>query len=144
MKKAYILTLILTLTALTSCRDSYDDYDEDRGASIGFTLGATLELPVSSANPITDFPIPFFVSSVAGVDRTFQVVVINEESEVASENYSFDSSVVVPANERKGFLYFSAMNISLTSEYQSLILAFQADENTVSGKRASIALRSNN
>lgn len=144
MKKAYIFTLILTLTALTSCETSYDDFEEDRGSTIGFTLGATLELPVSSTNPITDFPIPCFVTGVSNVDRTFEVVVVEEETEVAPENYSFNAMVTIPANERKGFLYFTAMNVSLTSEFQPLIIAFKADENTVSGKRASIALRSNN
>ncbi len=144
MKKAYIFTLILTFTALTSCNTSYDDFEEDRGSTIGFNLGATLELPVSTTNPINNFPIPFFVTSVSGVDRTFEVIVVDELTEVAPENYSFDNTITIPANERKGFLYFSAMNVSLTSEFQPLVIAFKANENTVSGRRASIALRSNN
>jgi hypothetical protein len=144
MKKAYIFTLILALSTLTSCNTSYDDYEEDRGSTIGFTLGATLELPVSSTNPIVDFPIPCFVTNASNIERTFEVIVVQEETDVAAENYSFNAMVTIPANERKGTLYFTAMNVSLTSEYQPLIIAFKADENTVSGRRASIALRSNN
>jgi len=144
MKKVYIFTLILTLTALSSCTTSYNDFEEDRGSTIGFTLGATLELPVSSSNPIVDFPIPCFVTSVSNIDRTFEVIVIEDETEVTPENYSFNAMVTIPANQRKGFLYFTAMNVSLTSDFQPLIIAFKSDDNTVSGKRASIALRSNN
>lgn len=144
MKKAYIFTLILALSTLTSCNTSYDDYEEDRGSTIGFTLGATLELPVSSTNPIVDFPIPCFVTSASNIERTFEVIVVEEETEVAAENYSFNAMVTIPANERKGFLYFTAMNVSLTSDFQPLIIAFKSDDNTISGRRASIALRSNN
>ncbi|MDC8005588.1 hypothetical protein POV27_16130 [Aureisphaera galaxeae] len=143
MKKAHIILLSLFVAITISCNETYDDFDGNRNTTAGFTLGATLEIPVSADNPLIDFPISFFVSDVAPMDRELRIIVVTEETEVAPENYSFDSSVIIPANERRGSLLFSAMNVSLTEEFAALVLAFEESSEVTSGKKANIALRSN-
>jgi hypothetical protein len=143
MKKAHILiSLFIVALFATSC-ETYEDYDTERGAVIGFTLGTDFEISVSEGSPLIDFPIPYFVSESSSSERTFQVVVVAEETEVASENYSFDSMVVVPANERSGTLLFSAMDISLTNEFAPLVLAFEASSTVTSGSPVRIFLKNN-
>lgn len=142
MKKTYIIvTLFIATLFVSSCTTSYNDFDAERGAAIGFTLGAALELPFSSSGQVINFPIPYFVSDISSSDRTFQIII--EESEVASENYSIETTVVVPANERSGTVVFTGTNVSLTPEFQTLVLAFEATDGVTSGKRATIRLRSN-
>ena len=143
MRKVYIVITLLMVTVLLSSCETYTDYDSNRNAVIGFTLGADLELPLSDSNPVIVFNIPFFVSDASSSDRTFQVIVIEEETEVAEENYSFDSAVVVPANERSGTLEFTAMDISLTDEFAPLVLAFEETSTVTSGSRAYIFLKTN-
>ena len=143
MKKVYIIFTLLFVTLFVSSCETYEDYNTERGAVIGFTLGVDLELTLSDSNPIIVFNIPYFVSDASSSDRTFQVVVIAEESDVASENYSFDAAVVVPANERLGTFEFTAMDISLTNEFAPLVLAFEETATVTSGSRVHIFLKNN-
>ena len=119
-----LVTILAVLMFVTSCSTNYDDINSIRNDTIGFTISATLELPLSQNNPEINFPLSYFVSTSSSEERTFNVVVVEEESELSSESYSFDASVVVPANERSGILVFSAYNINLTNDYRPLVLEF--------------------
>ena len=119
-----LVTILAVLMFVTSCSTNYDDINSIRNDTIGFTISATLELPLSQNNPEINFPLSYFVSTSSSEERTFNVVVVEEESELSSESYSFDASVVVHANERYGILVFSAYNINLTNEYRPLVLEF--------------------
>jgi hypothetical protein len=141
MKKTYIiLTLLLTTLLLSSC-ETYDEYDAERETLVGFTLGATLELPLSAANPVINFNLPFFATEASTSDRIFRVVVVASETEVASENFSFEADAVLLANERRGTLVFTAMNVSLTNDFAPIVLAFEASDNVLPGSLVRIALK---
>ncbi len=144
MKKIYkIVTLIFTIIVVASCSTNYDDINADHKDVIGFTIAATLELPLSASNPEINFPLTYYVSNASSSERTFQVIVVEEESELSPESYSFDASVVIPANERSGVLVFTALNINLTNEYVPLVLAFESTSEIASGQRMNIALKTN-
>ena len=121
-----LVTILAVLMFVTSCSTNYDDINYIRNDTIGFTISDTLELPLSQNNPEINFPLSYFVSTSSSEERTFNVVVVEEESELSSESYPFDASVVVPANERSGILVFSAYNINLTNEYRPLVLEFES------------------
>ena len=140
MKKIYIvLTLILSTLVVTSCSESYDDYDTDRNDLIGFTFGV-LELPLPPGQS-ANIPVTYFVTSVSDVDRTFQVEVVAEETELSSDNYSFDANVVVPANERRGTIFVTLTNNSAPSEFAAVVFAFQNTASVSSGKTAVLKLK---
>jgi hypothetical protein len=144
MKKTYIiLTLFLATLFVTSC-ETYDDFEADRPTLAGFTLGNELQLPLSNTTPMINFNIPYFVSEAASVDRTFQIIVVASETEVPPSSYTFDSALVVPANERKGTMAFTALNNGLTTDFQPLVLAFESSPGIVSAAPARIALKTNN
>lgn len=144
MKNLYILfTLFSTLLFTASC-ESYDDFEAERPAVIGFTLGSVLELPLSANNPTITFPLPYFVSEISTSDRVFKVVVVEEGTELAPENYSFNPEILILANERIGTMSFTAMDVSLTPEYVPLVLAFESSDGITSGSVADIALKTNN
>lgn len=133
----------MAIIVVSSCSTNYDDINADHTNVIGFTIGATLELPLSANNPEINFPLTYFVSNASSSERTFQVIVVEEESELSPESYSFDATVVIPANERSGVLMFNAYNINLTNEYVPLVLAFESTSEIASGKRMNIALKTN-
>ena len=138
-----LITILTVLMIVTSCSTNYDDFNSVRNDTIGFTISATLELPLSQNNPEINFPLSYFVSTSSSEERTFNVVVVEDESDLPSESYSFDASVVVPANERSGILVFSAYNINLTNEYRPLVLEFESSSEVTSGNRMNIALKTN-
>jgi hypothetical protein len=122
-----IITLFLVAILVTSCDTDYDTINDDHTNVIGFSLAVDLELPLSENNPEINFPLPYFVSNATSSDRTFNVVVIAEETELGPESYSFDGTVTIPANEREGEIIFTALNVNLTNEFQSLVLAFEGN-----------------
>jgi hypothetical protein len=138
-----LITLLAVLMFVTSCSTNYDDFNSVRNDTIGFTISATLELPLSQNTPEINFPLSYFVSTSSSEERTFNVVVVEEDSDLPPESYSFDASVVVPANERSGVLVFSAYNINLTNEYRPLVLEFESSAAVTSGNRMNIALKTN-
>ena len=138
-----LVTILAVLMFVTSCSTNYDDINYIRNDTIGFTISDTLELPLSQNNPEINFPLSYFVSTSSSEERTFNVMVVEEESELSSESYPFDASVVVPANERSGILVFSAYNINLTNEYRPLVLEFESSSAVTSGNRMNIALKTN-
>ena len=137
------VTILAVLMFVTSCSTNYDDFNSVRNDTIGFTISATLELPLSQNTPEINFPLTYFVSTSSSEERTFNVVVVEEDSNLPPESYSFDASVVVPANERSGVLVFSAYNINLTNEYRPLVLKFESSSEVTSGNRMNIALKTN-
>ena len=144
MKYIYrIVTLVFATLIMTSCSTSYDEIDSNHSDIIGFTLSVTLELPLSTSTPEINFPLPYFISTASSSERTFHVRVVPEETEVPAESYSFDSTVIIPANERSGVLLFTALNNGLTNDYAPLVLAFEEAPGIASGTRMSIGLRTN-
>jgi len=144
MKNIYrIFTILFVTMIVTSCSTDYDEINSDHSDIVGFTLSVTLELPLSVNNPEINFPLPYFVSSASSSERTFHVIVVADETEVPAESYSFDGTVVVPANERSGTILFTALNNGLTNDYAPLVLAFEEAPGISSGTRMNIGLRTN-
>ena len=142
MKKTYIiLTLFIAALFATSCETNYDEFDTDRGDTIGFTFG-TLELGMNAGQSF-DLPVTYFVTSASSEERTFQVVVNAEESDMTSDNYSFDSAVIIPANERSGTLFITVTNNSLPDEFVTAVFEFESSDSVTSGKKAIIRLKNN-
>ena len=137
-----IITLFVLAVTFQSC-ESYDDFPEEREAVIGFTSG-TSSITVSAGDMTAEKELDVFVSDFSTSDRAFNVVVVEEGSEVASENYSFDAAVTILANERTGVLVFTAIDNSLMSEPQPLILAFPYSDEYASGGRITINIKTNN
>lgn len=143
MKKSIITTLIVAISLLSSsCRDTYDDYVQERGQTIGFTT-LPLEVQLPPGGEISNFPIPFFVTSISSSERTFDVIIVEEETTLTADNYTVETTVTIPANERSGTLPFSAVNNSISADdFQNLVLAFKSTPDVTSGKRAVVSLKS--
>jgi hypothetical protein len=145
MKKTYIILMLFISALFTFSCETYDEFDAERPTIIGFTLGATtLQLTITPNNPSITFPVTFFVSETSNVERTFKVLVLDNPNGPAPENYSFDANIVIPANERRGVMPFTAMDVSLTNEYAPLELKFEESPGVLSGPTAKFELRNNN
>ena len=142
MKKIFlVLTLIVSAAFVTSCEVDNNDFESERGSTIGFTI-PDQDVSINPGQTI-NFPVAYFVTSVSTEDRTFALEVVAEETEITADNYSFESEVVIPAGERRGSTFFALTNNSLPEEFGTLVIQFASTANTTSGKRATFNLKSN-
>lgn len=142
MKKIFlVLTLTLCIVLVISCETDYNDYEGERGNTIGFTF-PDQQISLNPGQSI-NFPVAYFVTSVSSEDRTFSIEVVAEETDITSDNYSFDSEIVIPAGERIGSSFFEFTNNSLPVEYGNLVIQFVSTADITSGKRATFELNSN-
>ena len=137
----FIITLFVLAVTFQSC-DTFDDFPEEREAVIGFTK-ASSSITVSAGQMTAEKELDIFVSDMSTSDRTFNIVVA-EGSEVAAENYSFDGALTILANEREAILVFTAIDNSLMSDPQPLILAFEYSDDYASGGRITLNIKTNN
>lgn len=146
MKKIKFLILILTVAVVGVSCETYDDYDTNRLPAVGFTAKNKNinSIPVGGEKSTT---IDVFASDVSTSDRTFDVITVPiEDTETNpptdAENYSFDSSVTIPANSRVGTMTVTGINVSLPSgERVYFKLAIESDPSVVAGGQILIALR---
>jgi hypothetical protein len=132
MKKLKIILTIMVFAVLaTSCETSYDEYDTDRPVIIGFTKGND-NIKVRNGGTRTK-TVTIFITEGVNVDRTFNVSVVADETEVDPENYSFDPVVVIPANERSFDLDVTGIDVSLTEEQLPLTLKVDPKDGILSG-----------
>lgn len=142
MKKIFlVVTLIMSISLVTSCETDYNDYESERGNTIGFTF-PDQQVSINPGQTI-NFPVAYFVTSVSSEDRTFSLEVVAEETDITPDNYSFDSELVIPAGERKGTGFFALTNNSLPVEFGKLVVQFVPTSDITSGKRAIFELKSN-
>lgn len=133
MKKVNILMIILTIAIVAVSCETYDDYDTDRKTVVGFT-SATKNINNVPEGGTKSTTVDLFVSDLSSADRTFTIVAIPADSlGTAPENYTFDSTVLFPANERSASIEVTAIDNSITDERRFFKLAIEGSENVVSG-----------
>lgn len=141
--KFLILTLTIALVAV-SC-ERYDDYDTDRETIIGF---------VKKSQNINGVPeggtkeqvLEVFVSDVANTNRSFDIVVVpipdpETNPPTGSENYTFEASVTIPANERIGMMTFTAVDVSLTRDRSFVMLSIKEGSGYIAGGTVTVGLK---
>jgi len=134
MKKAYLALILVVAVMFSSCENTNDDYDHDRGVTIGFSSLPLEEVALPPGGTL-NFPVPFFITSVSTSDRTFNVSIVESATTLSADNYSFEPTVTVPANSRSGTLLFQATNNSMSpDDFQAVVISFESQEGITSGK----------
>lgn len=134
MKKSKIFywAMVLVFVVTTSC-ETYDDYETNRSTVAGFTLAnANIKVPNGGTR---DKKVDIFISQASDVDRTLTVSVVPELTEAASENYTFNPTVLVPANTRVFEFTFTGIDVSLTDEGTPVTIEVVAQDGIISGGR---------
>lgn len=141
MKKVNILIVILSIALVAVSCESYDDYNTDRKAVVGFTT-ATQNINNIPEGGTKSATVNLFVSDLSSADRTYTVVAIPADSlATASENYTFDATVTFLANTRTSSIEVTAVDNSITDERSFFKLAIQGGEDAVSGGIVLMGLR---
>lgn len=141
MKNIKIIITVLAVALFAVSCETYDDYDT-RTTVVAFTTpvgGSSAVVPVGGT---LVKEINVFVSDVSNSERTFNVVVDTEASEVGPENYSF-GTMTIPANLREGIFSVTFTDVNLTSDSQPLSLKFDSSnpESYISGKGITVQVR---
>lgn len=149
MKKINILITIIAIALTVGSCETYDDYDQDRKTVAGFVQNSRNinNVPTGSYKDIT---VDIFVSDVSNSDRQFNIVAIPAildpsavppQVETNPDNYTFDSTVTIPANTREGSITISGTNSSISNDEEYFSLAVEGTENVVSGQTITVRLR---
>lgn len=143
MKKIKIILSIVVLALATVSCETYDDYQVDRDVIIGFTAKTTNinRVPAGGEKSAT---LDVFITEAANVERTFNIVAIRDAADStlsAVENYRFDPTVVIPANEREGSIEFTAIDVSLTTDPATVVLKVEGTGNILSGGTVKVAMK---
>ncbi len=140
MKKVNIFLVILAIAMVAVSCETYDDYNTDRKTTVGFvTLTKNLSVPEGGTK--TD-SVKLFVSDLSASARTFTVITVPVDTlPTAPENYSFESTVTVPANQREVNFGVTAIDNSIDDTRRFFKLAIQGEANVVSGGRALIGVK---
>jgi len=144
MKKINIIvTFFIASLMVLSCSTDFNNVNSDHTDVIGFS-SPDKRIPVSENSPEITVSINFFVSNMSSSERTFNLTVVEEETELLEATYSFDAFVVVPANERSGSLMFTALNdSSLTNDFQPMVIAFEGTSEISSGNSITVEIKTN-
>ncbi len=151
MKNFRIIYLIGLITILFSACETYDEYAVERDTVAGFSKKSNNinNVPTGTGN-VKSIEVALFVSDVSNVDRQFNIVkvptildltTIPPQVETNPENYSFDSTVTIPANSRTGVITVSGTNISMVNKKEYFSLGVEGSENVISGSLTTIRLK---
>ncbi|XOL40011.1 hypothetical protein KCTC32420_00376 [Aequorivita nionensis] len=151
MKKINIIITFVVLALFVVSCETYDDYDTNRKTVIGFTNSSdnVNNIPEGGERTRT-FNDALFVSDLADVDREFKVIVIPtilpdaEPPATATnpENYTFEATVIIPANSQRGSFTVTGIDNSIEDERgEYFSVAIEGGGNVVSGGRFTIRLR---
>lgn len=110
--KKYILLLVLSLGTILSCEEDLVVFDGVNGQSFVKFESSAVNLPIPFADPL-EVNVPISVSTISTVERTVTVSIVPEGTTLDAANYSFNSSVVIPANSYTGNLVITGVNESL-------------------------------
>lgn len=128
----------------TSC-ETYDDYNTDVEAVIGFTMITRNinRIPVGSTKSIN---ADIFISDVSSTDRVFEIIEVPihnpEEFPPTEGSFSYDATVTIPAGERTGSIEITGDNTNgkITPDRTYFRLAVKATDNVASGGYINIGL----
>ncbi|MEM0518263.1 MULTISPECIES: hypothetical protein [Aequorivita] len=140
MKKVNILIVILAIALVAVSCETYDDYDENRLTTVGFvTLTKNISVPEGGSK--TD-SVKVFVSDLSNVARTFSVITVAPDTlPTAPENYTFESTVTIPANTREVMFGVTAIDNSIDDTRRYFRIAIKPEPNIVSGGRSQIGVK---
>src|SRR5690606_33533832 len=127
----------------------------ERKTVVGFTkpFDNNINNIVQGEEKTQTFNDVLYVSDVSNVDREFEVVVlplIVEESdppfvETNPENYSFEPTVIIPANTQKGSITITGIGNSIVDERgEYFTLGIKGEGDIVSGGRFTVRLKLRN
>ncbi len=137
MKKVIYITLLVLIAVACGEQDiaQYDAYGDE--ALVQFETNSTL-VSVGTGNQKT-VEIPISISTYSSEERTVTVTVnpnpVGVINPALTENYSFNGTVTIPANELKGSFSFTGINpsgLSETVQLQLIISASSISEATLS------------
>lgn len=127
----FSLIMMSVVVFFASCESDIVQYDPNGGQTLinfGFTSG-NLQVVVDDEGSLT---VPINVSTVSDVDRTFDVQVVTEDTELPAAAYSVPGTVTIPANSYSGEIEIDVIDIDVEIEPKDLVLSFSTSEDVVS------------
>ena len=126
MKKLIIPFLIAVTLVFQACEPTESViYDGSQTLAYFDGISATLEVEINSTGEIT---IPVNVSTLSSSERTITVSAVEAASSATAGQYSFNSTVTIPANTYFGSMTLTGIDDGLTTDGVVLILQIDSVE----------------
>jgi len=126
MKKLIIPFLIAVTLVFQACEPTEGViYDGSQTLAYFDGIGATLEVEINSTGEIT---VPVNVSTLSSSERTVTVSAVEAAGSATAGQYSFNSSVTIPANTYFGSMTLTGIDDGLTTDGVVLILQIDSVE----------------
>lgn len=119
MKK--ILILFVAMIAFTACDENENTtFDSQGGQTLAVfnSSSSNLEVVIEETGSVD---IEIGVTTVSSAARTVTVMVDEEASSAATENYSFNSTVTIPAGEYTGTLTVDGVDVSVETAAETIV-----------------------
>ncbi|MCC1483941.1 hypothetical protein [Winogradskyella immobilis] len=138
MKKNIYKLFILCILSLsfTGCDEDLIVFDVDNGQTLVAFASASADLPIE-INSTGSVSIPINSTTRSSSDRTIMISV--DPSSTANPNaYSFNSQVVIPANEFTGTLVINGVDDMVETTPESLVLSLSGGD--INGSNINISV----
>jgi len=132
--------MVVVFTTYSCSNAEYNDYDTERESIVGFAEALAIAIVPVEDNSI-DIEIEFITSDVASTDRTYQVYVVSEGTNIDAENFSFNPSVVMPANQYYATFTFTAIDVSLPTSFGDVFLAFETNGDILTSREINLKVK---
>jgi len=146
MKNIKYLILIMTFALVATSCETYDDYNTDVEAVIGFTM-ITRNINGISEGTTKSINADIYISDISSTDRVFEIIDIPiynpDEFPPTEGDFSYDATVTIPAGEQKGTIQITGDNTNgkITMDRTYFRLAVKGTDNVASGGYMNIGLR---
>jgi hypothetical protein len=119
MKKIFIIANLLLLVVFSCERTDAPIYDGQQTLAYFTQTSSSLEVLI---NESATKEVTVGVSTLSDQDRTVELMVNEELTSAASDVYSFNTSVVIPANSYTGTFVVNAVDNGLTTSAVNLVI----------------------
>lgn len=126
MRKLFLLLFTLVLIGVTSC-DKDEATSTDLSNYVGFEQGDINFAVEKDGTSTRDIIVA--ASEITGSDRTFSIMVIEEETTLSESYFTLANTVTIPANSNIGYLSLSVTDDdNLSFEPKTIAIAFVHEE----------------
>ncbi len=124
LKKVLMIFTIIVSSLFTSCDDNKVIYDPATGQSLAFFSETSVSLPVFVGSSET-IEVIVGISTISSSDRTLTVSLNEKDTKANSDQFTFDSTVTIPANEYFGTISITGIDEMLDTSPTKIVLMLE-------------------
>ena len=137
--KFLVLFSLVAALVFTSCEQQENvQFDNKNGKTLVNFATNAIDLPII-VNATGMVSVPFEVSTVSDLDRTYTVSVVADETTAGTPSYSF-GDITIAAGDYNGALIINGTDVDVDTTAKDLVLKITEGENYVAGANLKVSV----